>query len=148
MILRSLSMTLLLSVAALAQPAPALQGSWSASAGPNQGFRGTWSAVVLPGTRNAGRGNWTLVNAANQIVLRGQWSAQKAARGWHGTWSARIQTGRSSPGGSFSGTWQAEMTGAENQTLAEILQRAVEKQIAGSWRSGPRAGTWSLKSLQ
>ena len=147
MILRSLAMTLLLSVSALAQPAPALQGSWTASAGPNQGFRGTWSAVVLPGTRNAGRGSWSLVNAANQIVLRGQWSAQKAARGWHGTWSARILTGRSSPGRSFSGTWQSEMTGAD-QTLGEMLQRAVEKQIAGAWRSGPRAGTWSLKSLQ
>jgi hypothetical protein len=148
MILRSLAMTLLLSVSALAQPTPALQGSWTASAGPNQGFRGTWSAVVLPGTRNAGRGSWTLLNAGNQIVLRGQWSAQKTARGWHGTWSARILAGRSSPGRSFSGAWQAEMTGAENQTLAEMLQRAVEKQIAGSWRSGPRAGTWSLKSLQ
>jgi len=148
MFVRSLAATLLLSCSALAQPAPVLQGSWTASAGPSQAFRGTWSAVVSPGARNAARGSWTLLNPANQIVLRGEWSAQKGALGWRGTWSARILTGRSSPGRAFSGTWQAEITVADDQTLAAMLQRAVEKEVAGSWHIGPRAGRWSLKSLQ
>jgi hypothetical protein len=152
-ILRSLAVTLLLTSPVFAQPAPVLQGSWTASAGPNQGFHGMWSAMVLPGTRNAGRGSWTLLNAANQIVLQGVWSAEKSVRGWQGTWSARIQTGRSpsarsSSGTSFSGTWRADMTDAEDKTLAEMLQRTLEKEIAGAWRSGPRAGRWSLKPLR
>ena len=152
MILRSLPLPLLLASSVLAQPAPVLQGSWSASAG-RQGFRGTWSATVSPGTPNAGRGAWTLLNAANQVVLQGVWSARKSLRGWRGTWSAQIQTGRSpsgrpSFGPSFAGTWQADGTDAEGQTLAEILQHTLEKQIGGSWRSGPQAGSWALKPLR
>jgi hypothetical protein len=160
LMLRSVAVTLLLTSsvlaarhALLAQSAPALQGSWTASAGPNQQFRGTWSALVLPGTGNRARGSWILVNATNQVVLQGVWSAEKSARGWQGTWSARISTGRSpsarsSSGPSFSGTWQAETMDAGDKTLAEALQRAAAKQIAGSWRSGPRSGSWSLKSLR
>ena len=153
-ILKSLTLTLLLvcSVSA-AQPAPVLQGSWSASAGPAQGFRGTWSADVVPGTPNAARGGWTLVNAANQIVAQGVWSARKSVGGWRGTWSAQIQTGRSPSGRatfgrSFAGTWQADGTDAQGRTLAEILRHTLEKEVGGAWQSGARAGRWSVGPLR
>jgi len=86
----------------------------------------------------------------NRIVLEGTWSAAKSPGGWQGTWSARAWTrqsssGRSTPGRLYTGTWQAAMRDPKARTLAEMFQRTLEQQIAGSWRSGPLAGHWWLK---
>lgn len=137
----SLSVTLLLASCAVAQQAPAwLRGSWIARAGPNRDFQGRWSAEVLPDTKNAAQGSWTLLNAGNHIVVEGTWSARKSARGWQGTWSARIQKGRS-----ISGTWEADMADPNCKTFEDMLKRAAEKQIAGSWQSGRAQGNWWLQ---
>jgi hypothetical protein len=147
---RTLALTLLLSCA-LAQPSPpVLRGTWTATAGPKQIFRGKWSAQTLPDTPNAARGSWALLNSADQIVAEGTWSAEKSARGWQGTWSARVQTGRSSLGRPtlgrpLSGAWQAQMENFKGKTSAEMLQQTLEKQIAGSWRSSRARGNWWLK---
>jgi hypothetical protein len=149
--LKSLPAILMLTLCAFAQePPPAIRGTWTATAGPNQVFRGNWSAAFLSSTSNAAQGSWVLLNNANQVVLEGTWSAEKSARGWQGRWSARIATGRASPRGSsagrlVSGTWQAEMKDPKTKSLAELLQRTLQDQITGSWRSGGLEGHWWLK---
>jgi len=80
------------------------RGSWTASAGPTQIFRGAWSAETSAHNSNSAVGSWTLTNDANEIILEGTWSAQKAAEGWQGTWTARTRNGRS-----LSGTWNADL---------------------------------------
>ena len=135
------AVTILLACCAVAQQAtPVLRGSWLATAGPKQVFRGRWSAQVLPGTKNAAHGSWTLLNASNQIVLEGTWSARKSARGWQGAWSGRIQKG-----GSISGTWQADIEKFNGSTFEDLLKRTAEKQIAGSWQSRRSQGNWWLQ---
>jgi hypothetical protein len=142
----TLAIALLLASYALAQPAPpALRGTWTATAGPKDAYRGKWSAQALPGTPNAAHGSWALLNDAGHIVTEGTWSAQKSAHGWHGTWSAHILLGRPSFGRPLSGTWQAQVEDFKGKTFEGMLQRTLERQIAGSWRSGRLQGNWWLK---
>jgi len=126
---------------ALAQQAPAvLHGSWIATTGPNRYLRGRWFAQVLPATKNAANGSWTLFNERNQTVLQGTWSVRKTAGGWQGTWSARIKKGRT-----VSGTWNAAMADFNGKTFEDMLKRTAEKQIGGSWQSGRAQGNWWLQ---
>ncbi len=135
-----LTLTLLVSCAVAQQAPSALQGSWIATAGPNRYLRGRWSAQILPATRNAANGSWTLFNESSQIVLEGTWSGRKSASGWEGTWSARIQKGRT-----VSGTWNAAMADFHGKTFEDMLKQTAEKQIGGSWRSGRAQGNWWLQ---
>jgi len=116
-----------------------LTGSWMASTGGERYFRGTWSAEVSPPARNSARGSWTLVGDAGEVVLEGTWSARKTEQGWQGTWTARI-----SRGGALSGSWSADLAGFAGKTIAEMLNRTNEKQVAGSWTSGRYQGYWWL----
>ena len=135
------AVTILLACCAVAQQSPpVLRGSWLATAGPKQVFRGRWSAQVLPGTKNAAHGSWTLLNPSNQIVLEGTWSARKSARGWQGTWSGRIQKG-----GSISGTWEADIEKFKGSTFEDLLKQTAERQISGSWQSRRAQGNWWLQ---
>jgi hypothetical protein len=125
------------------------RGTWTATAAPTQVMRGSWSAETLSGTPNAARGSWTLLNASHEVVLEGTWSAAKSSSGsWQGTWSARVvtrlPTGRSTPGRVFSGTWQVT-TEVNGKTLAEMFQRTLEAEVAGSWRSAGLTGNWWLR---
>jgi hypothetical protein len=134
-----LAVPLLLALCVAQEVLPVLQGSWIATTGPNRYLRGRWYAQVLPATKNSANGSWTLFNESNQIALEGTWSARKSADGWHGTWSARIQ---SRP---VSGTWKAEMANFNGKTFEDMLKRAAEKQIGGSWQSGRSQGNWWLQ---
>jgi hypothetical protein len=151
--LNTLAVALLLSTCVFAQqPAPVLQGTWAASAGAKQAFRGTWSAQPLPGRPNAVIGAWTILDAANRVVREGTWSAEKSAQGWQGAWSARAMTGRSAAGDAtlgapVSGTWQTDAADLNVRTLTELLQKTVEREIAGTWRRGQAAGHWRLNDL-
>lgn len=146
-----LAVALLLASGALAQqPAPVLRGTWTATAGPNRTLSGAWSAQTLPNRPNGVIGSWTLLNDAHLIMMEGTWSAEKSARGWQGTWSARVLTGRSPSGRSsygapISGSWQTETPASDIRTFSELLQRTLEKEVAGSWRRGALAGYWWLK---
>jgi hypothetical protein len=145
-------LTLLLSLVAVGQEASIVQrGTWTATAGPSaaQVMRGSWSAGTLSDAPNAARGSWTLLNTSNEVVLEGTWSAARSSTGgWQGTWSARVvtrlTTGRSTPGRVFSGTWQATSE-MNRKTLAEMFQRTLEAEVAGSWRSAGLTGTWWLR---
>jgi hypothetical protein len=132
-----------LSVYALAQEAPAtLRGSWTATVGPTQSqvYRGTWTAAVASRTPNSARGTWTLYVDADQSVVQGTWTAQKAPAAWHGSWTAKTVQGRA-----FSGTWTSDDEGLSGKTLLDLLQKAVQQQIAGSWRAGALTGNWWLR---
>src|SRR5262245_5996121 len=142
---------LLLSLAAVGQePSIVQRGTWTATAGPStQVMRGSWSAETPAATPNAARGAWTLLSASNEVVLEGTWSAVKSGgRGWQGTWSARVvtrlPTGRSTPGRVFSGTWQVT-TEVNGKTLAEMFQRTLDAEVAGSWQSAGLTGNWWLR---
>src|SRR4029450_9623621 len=133
--------TFLLSLVATGQESsPVHRGTWTATAGPStQVMRGSRSAETLSSTPNAARGSWALRKASNEVVLEGTWSAAKSSSaGWQGTWSAsvvtRLPAGRSTPGRVFSGTWQVT-TEVNGKTLTEMLQRTLETEVAGSWRS-------------
>ena len=112
------------------------RGVWIASAGPRS-FHGRWWAQLLANSLNAADGSWTLLSDSNQIVLEGTWSARKTSTGWQGRWTARVNSGNA-----FSGTWTSE--NHEGKTFADMLKLTLEKQIAGSWRSGRMQGNWWL----
>ena len=125
---------------ALAQESsPAFHGVWTATAATGQVLRGTWSGQASPQGPNTVRGSWTLLSEASDILLEGTWSARKTDKGWQGFWTARI-----SNGGSFAGTWNADLPDFSGKTMEEMLKRTAEKQIAGSWRSGRHQGNWWL----
>jgi hypothetical protein len=126
---------------ALAQESSAaFHGVWTATAGAGQTLRGTWTGQSSARGPNRVSGSWTLFSEASEIVLQGTWSAQKTVGGWHGIWTART-----SNGGSFSGTWNADLAVFSGKTLEQMLKRATDKQVAGSWRSGRYAGNWWLE---
>lgn len=126
---------------ALAQkPSPVFQGTWTATAGSTQVLRGTWSGQASPKSENVAQGSWTLLNEAGEIFLQGTWSAQKTAQRWQGTWTARSQNGLS-----FSGAWSADMADSGGNTIRDMLERTMAKEVAGSWRRGHDQGNWWLK---
>jgi hypothetical protein len=112
------------------------RGTWAASAGPRT-FHGRWWAELLENTKNAASGSWTLLSDSNQILLQGTWSARKSARGWEGTWTARVKSGRP-----FSGTWSSDLK--EGSTFEDMFTQAIAKQVTGSWASGRMQGNWWL----
>jgi hypothetical protein len=135
-----LAVALLLASCAVAQQTRStLQGSWIATAGPSRFLRGHWVARV-PDDKNAATGSWTLVNERNQVVLEGTWSARKSTSGWRGTWSARIHKNRT-----VSGTWDSAIADFNGKTFEDMLKRAAERQIGGSWQSGRAQGNWWIQ---
>jgi len=122
------------------QSSTVLQGTWTARAGPTQVFRGAWSAEILPGSPNTARGSWTLWNDRNEMVLEGTWSASKTGRDWQGSWTARAATGQS-----FTGGWNADLSGSALKTIQDMFERTAQKEVAGSWRSGRYQGNWWCK---
>jgi hypothetical protein len=122
------------------QQSAVLQGTWTASVGSGgQVFRGTWSAQASPQAANSFEGSWALLGDSGQVAVQGTWSARKSPGAWHGTWSARA-----AGGGSYSGTWGADLDSSAGKTLQEMLKRTFEKPVAGSWRSGRYQGFWWL----
>jgi hypothetical protein len=140
----ALIFSLILCFCTLAQEdSPILLGSWTATAAPNQIFGGTWSAQVSLHNPNRSLGSWALLNDAGDVILEGTWSAQKSGQRWQGTWTARPMKGQS-----LSGTWAAEATSLNAESLAEMLKSTATNEVTGSWRSGRHQGSWSLKGRQ
>lgn len=125
--------------AAAQQPSPGLHGTWTATSG-SQTFGGTWGAEISPREPDYAQGYWTLLNASGERIAQGTWTARKVASRWHGTWTART-----SQGGSFSGSWDADMSNSKDKTFVDMLTRTLEKEVSGSWRSGRLSGNWWLK---
>lgn len=136
----AIAILLLASSASLAQESGFLfQGIFTAQSGKSQVFRGRWTAAVATQNRNFAQGYWTLLNDFHQVSLEGSWTIRKTGARWHGSWTAHVQNGAS-----ISGTWDAEISAEKDATLAGMLRRTVEKEVAGSWSSGRFAGFWWL----
>jgi hypothetical protein len=139
--LMRLALVVLLAAGSLAQePAQVVRGTWVAGAGSGVTWRGQWSAQPHPDVPGAAYGSWTILSRASQIVLQGTWSADKTAGAWRGAWSARTSANRV-----FSGTWETSADDLDGDTLMEMLQQTLAKQIAGSWRYGRLTGPWWLQ---
>ena len=140
----SLIFGLILCFCALAQQvSPVLLGSWTATAGPNQIFHGTWSAQVSLRSPNRAIGSWTLLTRLVTCCWKGRGRRRKRAKRWQGTWTARPMKGQL-----LSGTWTADATSLNADSLAEMLKGTATKEVTGSWRSGHHHGNWSLKGFQ
>ncbi len=136
-----LLLALLFGCYALAQESVApFHGSWTATVGPTQVFRGTWTGSVLPKNPNSAHGSWSLIIDTGQSVIQGTWTAQKTGAEWRGTWTARTTQGRS-----FTGSWNSNDANLSGKTFQDLLQSAMEKEIAGNWRSSPYSGGWWLR---
>jgi hypothetical protein len=136
---------LLLACLATAQNRPpdarkTCRGTWIATVAQSRTFRGRWWASLVGDIHNAASGSWTLLGDSNQIVLEGTWSARKSAQGWQGSWSAKV--GRGAP---VSGTWTSNTPDLTAKTLEDLLQSTIERQVAGSWKSGRVQGNWWLQ---
>jgi hypothetical protein len=125
-----------------AAPRPVVQAVWLAQAGAAM-FHGNVSAQALPTSGNAIVGSWTLTNDDGAVTMRGTWSGKKSARGWTGTWQAKVAPG----GGNFAGTWQAvPPAGFPGKTFEDLFLAVGTVQISGYWKArGGATGAWWLK---
>ena len=136
----AIAIMLLAASALLAQESTLqFQGTFTAQAGKSQVFRGRWTAAIASANPNFAQGYWTLLNDFHQVSLEGSWTLKKIGSRWHGSWTAHVQNGAS-----ISGTWDADISGEKDVTLAGMLKRTIEKEVAGTWSSGPYAGFWWL----
>jgi hypothetical protein len=127
------------SVSSAQDAARSMQGTFTAQVGKSKVLRGRWTAATTTANPNFAEGYWTLLNDFHQVSLEGSWTIRKTGNRWHGSWTAHIQNGAS-----ISGTWDADITGEKDSTLAGMLKRTIEKEVAGSWCSGRFAGFWWL----
>jgi hypothetical protein len=121
---------------------PPLTGRWLATAADGRAFAGTWSAAFAVETPNAAVGSWKLIDeSGTKVLMRGTWTARRAAGAWRGSWAARVEGG-----GDASGKWTADAaTAAGAKTFRELLALTRDKQIAGTWTAGRNHGNWWLK---
>ena len=137
-----LSALLLVSGIAAQETGPALRGNWTATTGTGT-FQGSWGAEISASNRDSAQGYWTLVNDAGERVLQGTWSAKKTSARWRGNWTART-----AQGGSVFGTWEADATGLNGKTLADMFALTLEREVTGSWQGGRHSGSWRLSGAK
>jgi hypothetical protein len=119
------------------------RSAWSARTRSGMTLGGTWTCVIDPAAGTAS-GTWTLRDRENRVVLRGTWSAAKAAREWRGAWRALV-AGRN---GEFSGTWTATAELPPETLLAGMFEQAVSQLVSGTWQSGSQSGSWSIRAVR
>ena len=116
-----------------------LKGTWSATA--QSGYLGgSWTAQPDPSGGAAGA--WMLQDATGKILMQGGWSASKSAQSWDGAWRATV-SGRA---GEYSGTWTSATSLSPPAHFAELLESALRAVVTGTWKAGPRSGSWSIRA--
>ena len=116
-----------------------LKGTWSATT--QTGYlAGSWTAQ--PDPSGGATGTWMLQDATGKILMQGGWSASKSAQSWDGAWRATV-SGRS---GEYSGTWTSMVPLSPQARLANMLESALHAVVTGTWKSGPRSGSWSIRA--
>jgi hypothetical protein len=123
-----------------AQHTSTYSGTWTATVGESQTMHGRWIGQTIPDDPASAHGSWTLTGPSGKTALTGTWSANKTAKGWHGTWSAKAATGPAA-----AGTWKADLPSDPQATLQDFFERLSNQEIAGTWRSRRLAGSWWLK---
>jgi hypothetical protein len=114
--------------------------TWAARSSSGQTFGGTFTATEDAKT-GAVTGSWTLLDAQGRQLATGGWSAAKSPSGWNGSWRA-VATGRA---GEYAGTWRASVTLKPGAGFAALFAEAVKQAVSGSWQSGGRSGSWSIR---
>ena len=115
--------------------------TWAARSTTGLALGGTWTATEDAQT-GAVTGGWTLIDPQGRIVMRGTWSAAKAASGWTGGWRAFVEGKQ----GEYSGTWTAKAGLKPNAKVAEMFAKAVETAVSGTFRSGRVSGSWTIRA--
>jgi hypothetical protein len=124
---------------AILASAAGLKGTWSATA--QSGYlAGSWTAQ--PDPSGGATGAWMLQDATGKILMQGGWSASKSAQSWDGAWRATV-SGRA---GEYSGTWTSTTSLSPQAHFVEMLQSALRAVVTGTWKSGPRSGSWSIRA--
>jgi hypothetical protein len=115
--------------------------TWAARSTTGLALGGTWTATEDAPT-GAVTGGWTLIDTQGRIVMRGTWSAAKAASGWTGGWRAFVEGKQ----GEYSGTWTAKVGLTPNAKLAEMFAKAAESAVSGTFRAGRVSGSWTIRA--
>ena len=116
-----------------------LKGTWSATA--QSGYLGgSWTAQ--PDPSGGATGAWMLQDATGKVLMQGGWSASKSAQSWDGAWRATV-SGRA---GEYSGTWTSATSLSPQAHFADMLESALRAVVTGTWKSGPRSGSWSIRA--
>lgn len=116
-----------------------MKGTWSAAS--QTGYLGgSWTAQ--PDPSGGVTGTWMLQEASGKVLMQGGWSASKSAQSWNGAWRATV-SGRS---GEYSGTWTSATSLSPQAHLAEMLESALRAVVTGTWKSGSRSGSWSIRA--
>ena len=114
--------------------------TWAAQSSTGQTFGGTFTATEDAKTGTV-TGSWTLLDAQGRSLASGGWSAAKSPSGWNGSWRA-VATGRA---GEYAGTWRASVTLKPGAGFAALFAEAVMQAVSGTWQSGGRSGSWSIR---
>ena len=83
-----------------------------------------------------------LQDAGGKVLMQGGWSASKSEQSWNGAWRATV-SGRA---GEYSGTWTSTTSLSPRAHLAEMLESALRAVVSGTWKSGRRSGSWSIRA--
>jgi hypothetical protein len=116
-----------------------LKGTWSATTQPGS-LAGSWTAQ--PDPSGAVTGTWMLQDATGRVLMQGGWAASKSAQSWNGAWRATV-SGRT---GEYSGMWTSTTSLSPQDRLAEMLDSALRAVVSGTWKAGPRSGSWSIRA--
>ena len=122
------------------------QGTWSAASGTRTSapaLGGTWTATADP-TTGAVSGSWTLVDQKGKVVMQGAWSAVKSPTGWTGAWRAAVDRSKSE----YSGTWRADLKMKADARFADLFAAAANAAVSGTWRAHRRSGRWSIRASE
>ena len=127
------------------QQAPSAPGqrrvnTWAARSSDGLTVGGTWTVIEHLKTGGV-TGTWTLRDAQGRTVASGGWSAAKSTAGWTGSWRAAATGQR----GEYTGTWTAKVGLKPGGGFADLFATAIETAVSGTWRAGPRSGTWTIQ---
>jgi len=115
-----------------------LRGTWSASTN-GRYLAGTWTAQAQEDGSATGR--WVLQDVTGKILMQGGWSASKSPQSWNGAWRATV-----SGNAEYSGTWTSAVSLPPEARLAAMLESALRAAVTGTWKTGPYAGSWSIRA--
>jgi hypothetical protein len=117
--------------------------TWNARTSNGRIYEGTWT-VDPSATPRSASGTWTLRTDMGLTVLRGIWSADKFATGWHGVWRASAEDGRKE----YTGSWSADFPNGREGQLADLFTAAARQAIRGVWTGGAQSGSWSIRAVK
>lgn len=115
------------------------RGTWSASTN-GRYLAGTWTAEAQES--GSVTGTWVLQDATGKILMRGGWSASKAAQSWNGAWRATV----SGSAAEYSGTWTSAVSLSPEARLAAILESVLRAAVTGTWKAGTYSRSWSIRA--